>query len=765
MSCSCDCGHCWSDGDDAQPSELYLPLDQRALAPLPKRLRVLAPSAAPIQKPSVAANQQVGGRAVQHEVEHESDGEESRAREDRAEMRAREFQDARRTREGEVDYGGLDARAYEHWLAQRGDIPPSSLDLDRGADGSTCQTRSLDPSSTASDSPPTSPASEQGPLLGEEAKAAVETSGALFGEEGRRIANSLAKASPFSPAGIFGGLGLATLHPSLAQPNRDHCEEDEDGDEDSYGCLDRSRPPVEPSFSSQEGATALGLGGSNKKKRKIPGLTTAGAGVEDSGMEEGGKETVKSPSVEGEFATNFGPMKAPVNPPTTAKAALAKLRDHPPHVSLCDACFSARRQRRKRRRAIEAKRPPLSLPAAPSFVAPAMPRHGPPPLPPGSGLKGSKALKAAMKAHREREKEKERIKKLFAHVKVPDLFDPEGAANPPPGVVSRAIKADLARRKAEGRSPSPKKGDDSSAYPTPPGSSDGGEGENDPAYATHWTAGLPELDLFRFIEHPSPVLEGRWTALNEQKEWLKAAKERAAKAREEERERRREKEEKERAEAAAVAAETAPPPATANGTPPTPAATPKRNTPRTAAPPPSQPPAAASPAPHPPVAAVPPSPLPPAPKLKKKGRKKRSAHANAHNMHHRDNYVPSRLPSAASQQQQHGDGSSTPLLTSWPASEEAIAAAGPYASTCGGGHFFDPTEEILCLFCDYELFYGEESLLLKAVKKRNKRLEVRKKARDRATKATQGAGSGTASPAPPAAEEAVPAEEGAEEVA
>ncbi|GAA5917092.1 hypothetical protein JCM6882_009494 [Rhodosporidiobolus microsporus] len=786
--CDCQCRDCY-EGEEGPGSESWVPLDQRAMAPLPKRMRVLAPPVPAVHQQSAAAESDAGGRAAQHELEPESDGEESRAREDRAESRAREFADARRAGDGEVDYGGLDARAYEHWLAKRGELPDSSLDFDRGADGSTTKTHSLDPSSTASDSPPTSPASEQAPSLGDEAKEAALGSGALFGDEGRRIANSLAKASSFSPAGLFGGLGLATLHPSLAQPSHDRCEEDEDCDEDNYGCIDRSRPPVEPSLSSQAGATALGLGGSNKKKRKIPGLNTAGAGVEDSGAEDGGKETVKSPSVQGEFATNFGPMKAPVNPPTTAKAALAKLRDRPPHISLCIACFSARRQRRKRLRSTEVKHHPLPLPAAPSFVAPAMPRDGPPPLPPGSGLKGSKALKAAMKAHREREKEKERIRKLFALVKVPDLYDPDGMANPAPVVVSRAIKADLARRKAEGRSLPPSKQDASSAYPTPPGSSDEGENEADPSSAMHWTAGLPELDLFKFVEHPSPILEGRWTALNDQKERLKAAKERAAKAREEEKERRREKEEKERAEAAAAAAETAPP---AAATPPTSAATAKRTATRSAAPPPSQPPpatpasapapvplrpsaSAPAPAPTPAAAAAaaptPPPPPPPIAKPKKKGRKKRSAHANAHNMHHRDNYIPSRLPSQTNTSQgphgQHGDGSSTPLLTSWPASDEAIAAAGPYASTCGGGHFFDPTEEILCLFCDYELFYGEESLLLKAVKKRNKRLEVRKKARDRATKATQGAAPAAPAPSPAPVEGAAPPMEegvGGEEV-
>lgn len=373
-------------------------------------------------------------------------------------------------------------------------------------------------------------------------------------------------------------------------------------------------------------------------------------------------------------------------------------------------------------------------------------REGPPPLPPGSGLKGSKALKAAMKAHREREKEKERIRKLFEHVKVPDLYDPDGTANPSTLVVSRAIKADLARRRAEGRSLPVKH--DTSAYPTPPGSSDEGESEVDAWTVTHWTLGPPELDLFQYSEKPSSVLEARWTALNEQKERLKAAKARAAKAREEEKERRKEKQEKERAEAAAASAAEAssakhPHPPPVPGAPPTPAATPKRNPSSAARPPP--PPASTSsshPPALPPAAALPPPPPlpfpPPPPKHKKKGRKKRSAHANAHNPHHANNWFPSRVPqSSSSTQHDASSSSSTPALTSWPASAEAIADAGEYANTCGGGHLCSP-DEWLCLFCDYRLFYGEASLLEKALKKRRGVVGRRKKAAERARRATQG---------------------------
>ena len=108
-----------------------------------------------------------------------------------------------------------------------------------------------------------------------------------------------------------------------------------------------------------------------------------------------------------------------------------------------------------------------------------MPKEGPPPLPPGSGLKGSKAIKLAMKAAKEREKEKERVRNLFAHVRVPNLYDPHGTANPPPSVVTRAIKADLDRRRSE----------------------------SEPSEAALVHAKPQSLDLFTFAERPPSVAQ------------------------------------------------------------------------------------------------------------------------------------------------------------------------------------------------------------------------------------------------------------------
>lgn len=436
-----------------------------------------------------------------------------------------------------------------------------------------------------------------------------------------------------------------------------------------------------------------------------------------------------------------------MNPPTTAKAALAKLRIRPPHVSICVDCSTSRRYRRKRFKHNYSKQRPLALPSAPNFVPPAMPREGPPKLPPGSGLKGSKALKAAAKLAKEREKEKDRIRKMFGGVRLPDLYDPEGKAHPSPALVSRLIAREVEKKKHELQDSrrikleSPNKSP--SGYPTPPASSD--DGEDDPSFPWSFDQSPPELDTFDFREAAPVVIDMRWNHLKNQKERVKAAKERAAKTREEEKERRREKEEREKAEKAAALAG-----------PPTPAPTPGHNShgpPQHApqhAPPSSSPPAHLPPVPAP-ASAFPSPPLaqsPPNPRKAplKKGRKKRSAHANAHNVHHRDNYVPSRLPAAAAAaqgQQVHG---SEPSLgpTTWPASDEAIAMAGPYALTSGGGHYCDP-DEWLCIFCEYQLFYGEEPALYRAVRKRKGVLKVRQKAKERAQKAAQGAAAASTS--------------------
>lgn len=367
-----------------------------------------------------------------------------------------------------------------------------------------------------------------------------------------------------------------------------------------------------------------------------------------------------------------------------------------------------------------------------------------------------------MKAAKEREKEKERIRTLFGQIRLPDLWDPQGTANPSPGFVTRSIKADLERKRRAIKDAGP------TGLSAPPGTDGPATDERLPDLFLD--ASPPQLDLFTFFERPPEIIESRWTALNDQKIRLKAAKERAAKAREEEDRRRKEKEARDArdedapplADAPVVgSAPTAPlaQPLTSSAVDPIPAPAPPDTTgaslsgaPAAASRPKQNraqsssdlPDVKAGPGGPPPSAPLPPTPkvAPAAPALTpptapttrktstKKGKKKRSAHANALNVHHRDNYVPSRAPAPGQAAQD-----SPPRFMSWPASEEAIASAGPFASTCGGGHYCS-ADEWLCLFCEYELFYGEESLLYKAVRRRKNVLKVRKKAQDRANKAT-----------------------------
>lgn len=373
-------------------------------------------------------------------------------------------------------------------------------------------------------------------------------------------------------------------------------------------------------------------------------------------------------------------------------------------------------------------------------------------MPPGSGLKGSKALKAAKKAEREREREKERIKQsLGGTVRLIDLWDPNGSEE------SKAAVLRAQRRRAV---------DTKSGYPTPPGSSDGAE-----------LTAFPTADAFDFAEPPPPTVASRWKVLNLSIERFRVAKERATKARDEERERRKEKEKEAAAAAAAAKAPTtccdghhdhdhdhassAPAlPKDMKGSTPLPPATVKRQPPATI-PLDTVASAATAPAPaaeHPPVSSSAPLASPgalnhdaiiaaPAKKAPKKGKKKRSAHANALNVHHRDNYVPSRMPSSANHArsgEHHRDNEPAPWMTSWPASEEAIARAGGARPNLS---YYAGPDEWMCAFCEYDLLFGPDPS--KTHGKRKKVLKVRRKARDRASKATAST-SGAPLPAPSA---------------
>lgn len=331
-------------------------------------------------------------------------------------------------------------------------------------------------------------------------------------------------------------------------------------------------------------------------------------------------------------------------------------------------------------------------------------------------------MKAAKKAEKDREREKERIKALLGggNIRLIDLWDPEGKEESAAAIERANRRRRLASASAESKS----------TYPTPPSSTDGDR--EVPSIP-------PVLNSFAYCYPPPPTIASRWSSLTNQIERFRLAKERAAKAREEESARRKEKEKEldaqARAEADATAVKKAPPPP-ASG---------KRSSAAAVRPPvesTSSPTALNDRSPNVPILSPttyttePPSAIPPSTrKPVKKGKKKRSAHANALNVHHRDNYVPSRIPSSHHASTSHHDG--PPPLTSWPASEEAIAAAG--GSRPSTSYFAGP-DEWLCAFCEYDLFYGDPASATKAIRRRKQVLKVRSKARRRAA--------GTSAPAP-----------------
>ncbi|EGF98041.1 uncharacterized protein MELLADRAFT_69605 [Melampsora larici-populina 98AG31] len=155
----------------------------------------------------------------------------------------------------------------------------------------------------------------------------------------------------------------------------------------------------------------------------------------------------------------------------------------------------------------------------------------------------------------------------------------------------------------------------------------------------------------------------------------------------------------------------------------------------------------------------------------KKGKKKRSAHANANNIHHRDNYVPSRLPTTHQQTTTvAGQGVlGTELATmdllakdydptgtrsslhpfidpNLSVLREGDTETSPSANN--GSHsqlgssaiakFFVEPDEWICGFCEYELWFGEELSLIKVIKNRKMILRRRKRAKERAARAAAG---------------------------
>ena len=134
-------------------------------------------------------------------------------------------------------------------------------------------------------------------------------------------------------------------------------------------------------------------------------------------------------------------------------------------------------------------------------------------------------------------------------------------------------------------------------------------------------------------------------------------------------------------------------------------------------------------------------------KAKSGKKKKRSALANASNPHHLRNYVPSRLPHSGGD----GPGAQGPNATNgntiWPLPLRFLSAEIPSRkrkkNTAAAPlvQLMHPSEEWICAFCDYELFYGEDPVYRRAVRSRKKILKRRKRARERAAAAAAGGGS------------------------
>ncbi|KAJ6580865.1 hypothetical protein B0H19DRAFT_928956 [Mycena capillaripes] len=143
--------------------------------------------------------------------------------------------------------------------------------------------------------------------------------------------------------------------------------------------------------------------------------------------------------------------------------------------------------------------------------------------------------------------------------------------------------------------------------------------------------------------------------------------------------------------------------------------------------------------------------------IKPRGKKKkRSALANASNPHHLRNYVPSRLPhsapggggaNGAQAGAQHAQNSGVlgPLPLRFLSADipprrrrGKKGGAAPPPGAGEGPVLTNPADEWICAFCEYQLFYGDDSQHRRAVRSRKKILRRRRRARERAAAAASG---------------------------
>lgn len=133
-------------------------------------------------------------------------------------------------------------------------------------------------------------------------------------------------------------------------------------------------------------------------------------------------------------------------------------------------------------------------------------------------------------------------------------------------------------------------------------------------------------------------------------------------------------------------------------------------------------------------------------------KKKRNALAIASNPHHRNNYVPSRLPSSGHVNPVQATLNAQNSLGPQPLrflSAELPARRRKKESAATRAQIVNPVDEWICPRCEYALFYGDGSDYRRAIRDRKQILRRRRRAQERAA---GGLGS-TKNPAKPISDE------------
>ncbi|KAF8328362.1 uncharacterized protein EI90DRAFT_3064967, partial [Cantharellus anzutake] len=132
------------------------------------------------------------------------------------------------------------------------------------------------------------------------------------------------------------------------------------------------------------------------------------------------------------------------------------------------------------------------------------------------------------------------------------------------------------------------------------------------------------------------------------------------------------------------------------------------------------------------------------PSKNKKKKKKGAALANASNPHHSRNYIPSRLPNSVPKSSaavtQAGQNPISPLPIHFLSADLPRDEKNGRMVPISKAPIVKASDEWICLFCEYDLFYGWEASFRDAVKNRKKILRRRRRAREKAAMITTGFG-------------------------